>query len=238
MCCSVLQCVVVCCSVLQCVAVCCSVLQCVAVCCSVLQCVAVCCSVLQCVAVCCSVLQREQTTFESFACYFNTSPHCKCFIWARGHVLQCIAVCLQCVANSVLQCVCSVVLIVYCSVFAVCCSVLQCVCSVLLMCILGVKCSNVSSRCKCDFSGKLLLQHAAAYCNTLQPFAAVCCSAKLSYAISACGRTKLTLCVAVCCDVLQLETLFTWIIALTVANLTIKKRAGARSWLYAAPSTA
>jgi len=212
----------------------CSVLQCVVVCCSVLQCVAVYCSVLQCVVVCCSASKRHSNPLPAI----STRLLIVNVIWARGHVLQCIAVCLQCVANSVLQCVCSVVLIVYCSVFAVCCSVLQCVCSVLLMCILGVKCSNVSSRCKCDFSGKLLLQHAAAYCNTLQPFAAVCCSAKLSYAISACGRTKLTLCVAVCCDVLQLETLFTWIIALTVANLTIKKRAGARSWLYAAPSTA
>jgi len=89
---------------LQYVALCCSVLQYVALCCSVLQYVALCCSVLQYVALCCSVWQI-----------------------APSLVIQCVAVCLQCVCSVFavcLQCVCSV-FAVCCSVFAVCCSVLQ-----------------------------------------------------------------------------------------------------------------
>ena len=92
-----------------------------AVCCSVLQCVAVCCSVLQCVAVCrsvsqsCSVLQTIQ-------------PCSNLYKKARGSVLKCCAVYLQCITAvccSALQCVCSVLqqcVAVRCSVFAVCCN--------------------------------------------------------------------------------------------------------------------
>ena len=70
--------------------------------------VAVRCSGLQCVAVCCRVLQCVDRRFSK--------------LWWLGTgvlilMLQCVAVCWQCVAVccSVLQCV------------AVCCSVLQCV---------------------------------------------------------------------------------------------------------------
>jgi len=127
-CCSVLRYVAVCCSVLQCVArsvlrcvavfaMCCcgacGVLHCVAACCSVLQCVAVCCA--ECVAMCCGVCGVLQCVAWSvlrsvavFAvCCSELRPN---FLTRREDemrrkvvccsVLQCVAVCLQCVAVS------------------------------------------------------------------------------------------------------------------------------------------